>query len=302
MKHLSAVFGSVLVFFALCCHCAENAAAKNEIPSTVHLFSCDECDIYSIQDQANRMPGSLFKSIAPSDKVELQASYPSSANVFLIRKHKTGQYILIDAGFGNFRSQLFKSLAALGVAPEKISAVFITHIHPDHVGGLLAPGGRVAFPSAKVYIAKKEYLSWRQDPTRTRLVYCLRPYGNSIILLDYDKDSTRLGLIPHCYPGHTPGHTVYTCTVHHHDSENKISTETLWFVGDIVHAADLQIPHPDFCARFDSDPKTAVASRKALLHGADTWFGAHLPFPGKITIVRRKADDGSERFEYHAAE
>ena len=247
------------------------------------------------------MPGSLFKRFNVPGEFKLKASYPSSVNVFLIRKHKTDQYILVDAGFGNVRSQLLKSLAALGVAPEKISAVFITHIHPDHVGGLLAPGGKVAFPSAKIYIAKKEYISWRQDPSRMRLLNCLRPYGNALILLDYDRDSTGLGMIPHCYPGHTPGHTVYTFTVHHHDSENKSSTETLWFVGDIVHASDLQIPHPEFCARFDMDPKTAVDSRKKMLQGSDTWLGAHIPFPGKITIIRKKSADGSERFEYQAA-
>ena len=274
---------------------------KKDVPSAVHLYNCDDCDIYSIQDQANRMPGSLFKSIDGSDKVELKESYPASVNVFLIRKRKTDQYFLVDAGFGNVRSQLLKSLAALGVAPEKICAVFITHIHPDHVGGLLAPGGNVAFPSAKIYIAKKEYVSWRQDPSRLRLIYYLRPYGNSIILLDYEKDLSGLGMIPHCYPGHTPGHTVFTCQVQRHDSDHHSRTETLWFVGDIIHAADLQIPHPDFCARYDMDPKTAVASRKALLHSSDKWFGAHVPFPGQISIIRKKSDDGVEQFDYQPA-
>jgi len=300
MKHLPSIFSSVLVFLALYCHCAENAEAKKQVSPFVKLFDYDDCDVYAIQDQANRMSGSLFRSIDPASKVELLASYPASVNVFLLRKHETDQYLLIDAGFGNTKSQLLKSLASLGIAREKISAVFITHIHPDHVGGLLTPDGKVAFPSAKIYIAKKEYISWRQDPARMRLGAFLRPYGNALVLVDYEKDSTGLGMIPHCYPGHTPGHTVYTYPAKHHDSGHKTLNETLWFVGDIVHAADLQIPHPDFCARYDMAPKTAVASRNALLLHSSPWFGAHLPFPGKITIIRNKSADNTDRFSYQA--
>ena len=60
--------------------------------------------------------------------------------------------------------------------------------------------------------------------------------------------------------------------------------EPVFFVGDIVHAGELQIPHPGFCARFDRDPETAVKSRRELLERAPVWHGAHLPFPGIVRV------------------
>ncbi len=242
-----------------------------------------EREIVSIQDMEMTMPGSLFRSIDPAQKYHPTKTYRASLNVFLIRDPKNGKHALIDAGYGNESSRLLKELAKRQIKPGDIAAVFITHIHPDHVGGLTDAKGGIVFPNAKIHVARKEYEEWIRDPRRTNLAKHLTPYQKQLVLLDYDQPVAPYGLVPLYYPGHTPGHTVFRL---------KKGGTTIYFVGDIVHAADLQIRHPDFCARFDMDPATAVKSRRELLEKADLWYGAHIPAPG---IVRITTDRGIKK-------
>ena len=251
--------------------CADNPA----------VFRYPDRTITAIQEQSMMMPGSLFRSA--SEKLPLRKAYPASCNVFLMTL-KDGTRCLIDAGFGK---GLFRQLRELGIPRESISAVFITHIHPDHVGGLIDADGTAAFSRAKIYISRKEYNAWKKDAARARMAGCLEPYHGRIVLLDYDKEVQPYGLTPLDYSGHTPGHTVY-----------RIGNRNEYFVGDIVHAADLQVPHFSYCARYDMNPRRAVASRKGMLLQRGIWYGAHIPYPGKIGIVREIRKDGKDLFSY----
>lgn len=235
-----------------------------------------EREVISIQDMKMTMPGTLFRSIDPREKIVPAASYQASLNVFLIRDLKGGKHALIDAGYGKASGRLLPELAKHHIRPEQIGAVFITHIHPDHVGGLTSPDGHKVFPNAKIHIARREYEAWTRDPGRAHMAKNLTPYREQLVLLEYGRPAAPYDLVPLHYPGHTPGHTVYRLKLDRPGEQ----PETIFFVGDIVHAADLQIQHPDFCARFDQDPATAVRSRRELLHSADIWYGAHIPAPG----------------------
>ena len=248
-------------------------------PEGIFMESYADCTVVAIQDQSMTMPGSLFRSIDPGETFEPAAAYAASLNVFLIRDRERGTNTLIDAGYGKAGSGLIKKLAALNVKPEDISAVFITHIHPDHVGGLTTPEGKPAFPNASILIARKEYEEWRKDPARAGLARHLTPNLDRLVLLEYDREVAPFGITPLCYPGHTPGHTVFKMQLR----QGK-TLETIYFVGDIVHAGELQIPRPQFCARFDREPETAVKSRRELLQNAPVWHGAHLPFPGVVRV------------------
>lgn len=226
------------------------------------VFDYPDCRIYAFQDAANHFPASLFSSSDPDEKfVQTEADYEGSVNVFIVEFRKDGRRIMIDAGFGSPRGKLQAEMKKAGIAPESVSDIFITHIHPDHVGGL------PDFPKAKVHIARTEYEAWANDPRRQNLAKYL-PDKNELDLFAYDT-----GLVHDLagieMPGHTPGHTVF-------------ELGKRYFVGDLVHAARLQIAHPAFCARYDMDPKRATASRRLMLKvfRGTTWFGAHIPFPG----------------------
>ena len=267
-------------------------AAPNQ--NGIVKFSYPERDIFSLQDQSMRMPGRMFRSIVPGEKFRSAESYPASLNVFLIRDKKNGRNYLIDAGYGKPHSKLLPLLAKLDLRPEDIAAVFITHIHPDHVGGLTAPDGTPAFPKAKIYIARKEYDEWVKDTGREGLARHLNPNRKNLVLTDYDREIKPYGLTPLYYPGHTPGHTVFRMQL----AQPGKKSVTVYFVGDIVHAADLQIPRPEFCAGFDMEPQTAVRSRRELLLNADRWYGAHIMFPGVIRIERKKSASSSYQFGF----
>lgn len=239
--------------------------------AAVEVFDYPPCRIYAIRDAVNRFPASLFSSSDPEEKfVQTEDGYAGSVNVFIVEFKADGRRIMIDAGFGSPRGKLSAEMKAAGLAPESVSDIFVTHIHPDHVGGL------PEFPKAKVHIAKAEYEAWKNDPARKGLAKYL-PDEKDLDLFDYNTalvhDLKGLEM-----PGHTPGHTVF-------------EVGSFYFIGDLIHAAELQIAHPAFCARYDMDPKQATVSRRLMLeHFICTWFGAHLPFPGRYRNWKGSAE------------
>ncbi len=75
--------------------------------------------------------------------------------------------ILIDAGAAGSigqTGQLPQALAALGLKPDKIDAVIVTHMHQDHMGGLVL-GGKNNYPGAELYIDRRDITHWT-DPAK----------------------------------------------------------------------------------------------------------------------------------------
>ena len=94
----------------------------------------------------------------------------------------------------------------------------------------------------------------------------------------YAKINESMGLfLPIKKAGHTPGHTVYKLALS--------DTDSAIFIGDILHAVELQVPYPEFCARYDTNPAEAVKSRLEIYNEKALLFGAHFPFPGCATIT-----------------
>ena len=102
----------------------------------------------------NAKPGEVERLLARHfQKPPLDAS----VNAFLIKYED--KLVLIDAGsselVGPTAGKLPQSLRAAGAPPEKITDVFVTHIHPDHTGGLIN-GNTKVFPNATIHINKRE--------------------------------------------------------------------------------------------------------------------------------------------------
>ena len=234
----------------------------SSVRAGIEVFDYPDCRIYAIQDAANRFPASLFASSDPGETfVQTERDYAGSVNVFIVEFKADRRRIMIDAGFGAPRGKLRAEMKKAGLSPESVSDIFVTHIHPDHVGGL------PEFPNAKIHIARDEYEAWAVDPARKRLAKYL-PDEKQLDLFAYGAELFP-NLVAVKAPGHTPGHTVFRL-------------KDRYFIGDLVHAAALQIAHPAFCARYDMEPQLATASRrKALKEFRGEWFGAHLPFPGR---------------------
>jgi glyoxylase-like metal-dependent hydrolase (beta-lactamase superfamily II) len=231
----------------------------------------------------------------------LASAYPngelqSTVNAFLI---DTGaKLILVDAGNGGLGSptmgKVIGNLRAAGYEPEQVDEVYITHMHGDHVGGLLA-GTERAFPNATVYAHKREADYWLSDANRAAAPAAaqrtfqaakatLTPYINAGKFRLFEGNISLLpGIRAEALFGHTPGHVAFLV-------ESKGTAMVLW--GDIVHVADVQFTDPNVTIAYDNDEPAAAEARWRILTAAakNNWWigGAHLPFPG---IGRVQAGD-----------
>ena len=182
------------------------------------------------------MPLALFGEVSDELVASLNIAdgIPSSVSVMLLEKD--GQQLLFDAGNGNEDSRMLPCLKELGYAPTDIDAIFITHLHGDHIGGLLKDGQPV-FPQAKLYIPSVELDAWTKTPETTpkNVKAMMDAYGENLVKFAL-TDELPGGVEALAAYGHTPGHTLYR-------------TGNLLIGGDIMHGVALQVENPEFCER-----------------------------------------------------
>ena len=211
---------------------------------------------------------SLLKRYIP------ETGFSGSTNTFLIKAQ--GKTILVDTAFGQ---ALFEHLKKLNVAPDKIDAVLITHLHGDHFSGL-QKDGTALFPNAKVYISERELEYWTKTNVNQGAVAALAPYSSRVETFnpsDLNGELKELlpGIIPIANYGHTAGHTIFLV-------ENSGEKFIIW--GDMMHVELIQFPNPDISVTYDTNPRdAAVVRRQVLDYAAKNKIpigGMHLVYPG----------------------
>lgn len=234
-----------------------------------------------LNEKPAKLQGALSKHF-------LKGTVETSVNTFLIN---TGsKLVLVDTGagglFGPTLGKLLASLKAAGYQPEQVDEIYITHLHPDHVGGL-GSADKAAFPNALVRADKHDADFWLSKekqaaaPEDKKAYFqnaqaSLAAYAGANRFQPFEGNTELVpGIRATSSYGHTPGHTTYVV---------ESRGEKLVLVGDVMHAKFIQFDDPSVTIAFDSDTKAALAARKAAF--ADAAKGgyligaAHLPFPG----------------------
>lgn len=256
------------------------------------IWQAGNMSVYAIQDKDGSMDISLFNGPAtPEERAKYftDGKTPAGVSTFLIRLAGASPAdILVDTGYGAPDSRLLEGLAALGLTPENINTVLLTHMHRDHIGGLIADNA-AAFPKAKVMVAKPELDFWlglaERDPANANAaqVKAMRAlYGEALLPPFASGAALFPGITAIDASGHTPGHTVFLL-----ESGGK----SLLIIGDLLHAASLQFPLPDECPRYDMDAPASAATRKRILNLAaeknTPIAGMHIPWPGAGAVAKQ---------------
>ena len=244
-------------------------------------FRFGSFEVTAVQDASSAMraelfpgsPGTEFRRLAGAQRA------PSSVNVFVLKRG--GKLILVDAGNGGKRGAMLRKLEQDGIPPEKIDCILLTHMHGDHIGGLLGRDGKAAFPNAVVYVSAPEREYWQSAAgARGELARkVLQSYAGRVKEFRFGEEVLS-GVRALDASGHTPGHTVF-------------ETDSLLIVGDLFHAAAIQIPRPEICAAYDMEPSKAVQARRRFCDlaaaASKPVAGMHLPYPGIGRISRNAA-------------
>ena len=199
-----------------------------------------------------------------------------------------GRLALIDAGtgsaFGDSLGHLVSTMTALGLDPASVDAVCATHLHPDHIGGILTEAGN-PFTNATLHVNEADVAFWGDAAIKSKApaefqgffdmaTGAVAAFGDRLVPFTGDTD-LGAGLAAMPLPGHTPGHTGFMLSS---------GDETLLFFGDIVHVGPVQFPRPEVTIGFDVDAEGAAATRARVFDMASAdrlrVAGAHVSFPG----------------------
>lgn len=213
-------------------------------------------------------------------------SYRGSVNAYLLETPSSTW--MVDAGsgvtMGEHLGDVPRVLTELGVDRASVSKLFFTHMHLDHIGGALT-NGQAAFPHAEIFANQADVDFWTSNEIKATLPEI---FHSSFVLAQNvmgayadraetfnGESSITSGVTAVPLPGHTVGHTGFLL---------ESGSDSILFLGDMIHVPEVQLRRPDIFTFADTDPDTGVSTRVGMLEElARTGrkvAGMHLPFPG----------------------
>ena len=216
-------------------------------------------------------------------------------NVLVVRSGE--QVILVDAGLGGQfpgfprAGQFPKRLEAAGIPLSSVTDIVITHMHMDHIGGLLVDEVRRKLRAdVRIHVAAIEVDFWTSpdftytdmpapvpDVLRATAQQFMALYKDNLHTFD-DEQAVAPGVVAKLTGGHTPGHSVVYV---------NSGGERLTFAGDALFPVAFE--HPDWHNGFEHDPEESVRVRVRLMNEAaasgELFVATHLPFPSVGRVV-----------------
>jgi len=278
-------------------------ALDEPVPSRYSL-QVGTIDVMVVSDGVLPLPGELLgHNVDPAvrtawlkDRFLPPDEIAWALNVVVVRSGD--RTILIDAGLGMDpdlhlprAGKLVQRLRAAGIDLGSVTDVVLTHLHMDHVGGLLVDGVKEQLrPDLRVHLAAAEAEFWAApdfsrvamppgfpDALRRTAKRFLNEYGSR--LRPFEKDyEVAPGVLVRRTGGHTPGHSVVRLAS---------SGDRLTFAGDAIFQVGFE--HPDWFNGFEHDPEEAARVRVDLLRelaaNRESLVATHLPFPSVCHVA-----------------
>jgi glyoxylase-like metal-dependent hydrolase (beta-lactamase superfamily II) len=276
----------------------------DELVPSRYALRVGDIDVLVISDGVFRLPAATLASDADpadlaawlKDRLESPDAYTWALNAVVVRSG--GRTVLIDSGVGSEfpdapqAGRLATRLGAAGIDPASVTDVVITHLHVDHIGGLLADGlrGRLR-PDVPIHLAAAEIEFWA-SPDFSRNTFggfphVLRSAEERFVdayrsqLRPFETEcEVAPGVVVRHTGGHTRGHSVVRMAS---------GGDRLTFLGDAVFPHHFD--HPNWNNAFDHDPEEAVRVRVRLLRelaaSGELLVATHVSFPsvGRVAVA-----------------
>lgn len=178
--------------------------------------------------------------------------------------------ILFDTGMN--AGGIVQALQHAGHAPGDVTHVVLTHMHPDHIGGLTDDTGAATFPAATCIAGRAEFDHWAAQGNEN-FEAKVRPFAETMTFVEPDQEVIP-GITAIEAHGHTPGHLVFRL---------ESAGQPLMLTADTANHHVWSLAHPDWEVRFDADKDRAARTRRRILGMVAAermpMLGYHLPFP-----------------------
>jgi glyoxylase-like metal-dependent hydrolase (beta-lactamase superfamily II) len=287
-------------------------SGPEELVPSRYALKVGDIDVLVVSDGVLPLPTAMLAhNIDPAvratwlkDMFLPQDAFDWALNVVVVRSG--GKTILIDAGLGSDpdlnlprAGQLIKRLEAAGIDLGSVTDLVLTHMHMDHIGGLLVEGVKERLrKDLRIHVAAAEVKFWESpdfsqtsmpqgfpDALRSAAKRFVSEYGSNLRTFDEEHEIAP-GVVARRTGGHTPGHSVVRVAS---------GGDGLTFAGDAVFTVGFE--QPDWHNGFEHDPEEAARVRVRLLRelakSGEMLVATHLPFP---SIGRVAADGDAFRF------